>query len=411
MAERQLEDWISSYLEYVDNSEPAHMFKLWSAIIAISSCLKRKCFLDWGMFTLYPNLYVVLVGPSGCRKGTAMGPAFDLMNTLNIRMSAESTTRESLIRELNRSSDSHICHTTGAMQMHSSLTIFAQELTVFIGFGKMDLISDLTDWYDCRPRWRYQTKNEELADDIINVWVTLFGATTPALIQTALPPDAIGLGLTSRIIFVFERKKGKSCPAPFLSQEQIALKPKLLHDLEQILMLSGQFRFSSEAFEAYTDWYIRQETNRPFNDERLGGYMERRPMHLLKLCMIMSASRSNSMHIILEDLERALEILTATEKKMPLVYSGVGRSPLAATTEQILRIISIRKTVEYSTLLRMFSHDIGEFELSRILKSLEAMKSIRCTTNGTNAGMVIEFIDKNAIVEDDCCVINEPGCN
>ena len=62
---RALKDWIDSYLDFVDNSEPPQMFKLWCAISVIASALERKCYLSWGTLTFYPNIYIVLVAPSG----------------------------------------------------------------------------------------------------------------------------------------------------------------------------------------------------------------------------------------------------------------------------------------------------------------------------------------------------------
>jgi hypothetical protein len=380
--DRMLPDWIDSYMAYVDNTEPAEAFKLWTAIFCIVACLKRKCFLDWGTITFYPNMYVVLVGPSGCRKGTAMGPGFNMLTELNVRMAAEATTRESLIRELCRTGSETSVSEEGNLELHSSLSIFSQELSVFLGYNNMQLMSDLTDWYDCRARWRYSTKDKALSDDIINVWVSLFGATTPSLIQTSLPHDAIGLGLTSRIIFVFEQKKGKSVPAPFLTEEAIALKPKLLHDLERILMLSGQFRYSSSFLANYIKWYQYQEKNPPFQDERLAGYMERRPNHILKLCMIMSASRSSEMIIREVDLERALIILTETERKMPQVFSGLGKSQLAPIQHRVMHILALRDRMTYMELYNRVSNDVDTMGFDKILKSIEASGYARTVHEG-----------------------------
>lgn len=146
MTPRQLPDWIETYLSYVENTEPAEQFKLWTAISCIAACLQRKVVLEYGALTLYPNMYVVLVAPSGGRKGTAMGPGYKMLRELNVRMSAEATTREALIRALNTSSDTDIQEETGDMYLHSSLTIYSQELTVFLGYDKKQLKSDLTDW-------------------------------------------------------------------------------------------------------------------------------------------------------------------------------------------------------------------------------------------------------------------------
>ena len=163
--------------------------------------------MQWGTISFYPNMYVVLVGPSGkCRKGTAMSQGYDFLKEMGTKMAAESTTREALIQALQQSNDTQVDPVTNKMYLHASLTIYSQELTVFLGYNNVALMSDLTDWYDCRSSWTYRTKHQG-TDEIIGVYVNLIGATTPELLQTALPRDAIGGGLTARMIFVFETKK------------------------------------------------------------------------------------------------------------------------------------------------------------------------------------------------------------
>jgi len=102
-------------------------------------------------------MYVVLVGPSGrCRKGTAMNQGMWFMREMGIKMAAESITREALIRELKEANkEMSVDVTTGELNMHASITIYSQELTVFLGYNNLALMSDLTDWYDCRNEWTY----------------------------------------------------------------------------------------------------------------------------------------------------------------------------------------------------------------------------------------------------------------
>lgn len=377
---RLLQDWVKSYLIYTDNSEPSEQFRLWTAIAGIASCLKRKCWLDWGTLTFYPNMYIVLVGPSGAaRKGTAMRPVYKMLSELNVRMSAQATTRESLIRQLAQSTDSNINPNGGQMSLHSSLTIYSPELTVFLGFNNMALMSDLTDWYDCIDKWNYSTKDTKLSDNITNVWVNLFGATTPTMIRSALPSDAVGLGLTSRIIFVYSRRKDKACPITFQSAEEKELEKYLLHDLEQISMLSGAFSVTEEFINTYVDWYTETDKlcEEVISDDRFQGYIERRPNHLMKLSMIFSAARSNDMLITKQDFLGALELLTNTEKNMPLVFGAGGTNQMSGSLDKIVRFIALRKTVDYSEILTKFIHEVDERGLNQILQSLENMGAIQ----------------------------------
>jgi len=162
---RKVPDWIDGFLRCTENTEPSRAYRLWTAVASIASVLQRKCRLDWGTLTFYPNMYVVLVGPPAARKGTAMSLAKPLLDELQIKMAAEAITREALIRELKNSTDTLITE-GGKMYFHSSLTIWSQELTVFLGYQNHQLMSDLTDWYDCRNQWIYRTKNSG-TDEII----------------------------------------------------------------------------------------------------------------------------------------------------------------------------------------------------------------------------------------------------
>lgn len=376
MAERVLADWLDSYLEYTSNSEPPVLFRTWTALSVLAGVLQRKCSLPWGSLTFYPNLYIVLVAPSGkARKGTALGPGMDFLEELDIKMAAESTTRESLIREL-KNSHATIIRPDGKTEFHSSLTIFSQELTVFLGYQNRQLMSDLTDWYDCRKKWTYRTKNMG-TDDITGLWVNLIGATTPELIQTSMPMDAIGGGLTSRIIFIFEQRKGKIVPAPFLSDHERDLKKQLLRDLESILMMQGEFKATPDFLDYWMEWYTAQEDNPPFEDNRFSGYFERRPNHVMKLSMILSASRSSKMVVDVNDLKRAIKILEATEVKMQYTFSGVGKSNVADVVHRVMVEVGVRKECTFGILMEQFIRDVDKLTLEKILQSLQAMGFIK----------------------------------
>ena len=334
---RKLNDWIESYLEYTENSEPPDLYKEWIAVSVIASVLQRKCFLRWGPIIFYPNMYIVLVGPSGkCRKGTAMNDGAKFLEKLGIKTAAEAITREALIKELNERSNQSIDPKTGEILMHASLTIYSQELTVFLGQNNQQLMSDITDWYDCRNRWKYRTKNMG-TDDIVGVWVNLIGATTPDLIQSALPADAIGGGLSSRIIFVYEENKGKLIPFPFQHVQDKKLKEDLIFDLEEIHMTTGEFSITEDFIDLYGDWYIDQAVNHPFqNNRNFSGYVDRRATHVLKLCVILSASYGSNKAITRETLERAIDLLERTEVKMGRVFSGYGTSSIAQLLGRIM---------------------------------------------------------------------------
>lgn len=370
---RRLSDWINGYMTYTDNSEPPYLYRKWCAVSVVAAALQRKCCLPWGSLTFYPNMYIILVGPPAARKGTAMGPAQDLLYDLGIKMASEAITREALIRELKNANGTIIDPETGSIEHHSSLTVFSPELTVFIGYNNPALLSDLTDWYDCRKKWVYRTKTQG-TDEIFGVFVNILGATTPDLIRATLPLDAIGGGLTSRMIFVFEPNKGKVVPAPFYTEAEQTLLQQLQADLEQIHLLQGDFRPTESFLESWIDWYSVQDQNPPFKDRNFAGYLERRPNHVMKLSMILNASRTDSMILESIDFENALHLLEQTEAKMPRTFSGVGSSSVAGVLAQVMAEVGNRKSVTFSELLNIFHQDADKRTLEAVVDTMVSMK-------------------------------------
>jgi hypothetical protein len=390
VSDRELPNWLDSFVQYTDNSEPPVSFRLWTAISCIAAVLRRKCYLPWGSLTFFPNMYIVLVAPSGkARKGTAMGPGQKLLRDLDIRMTAEAITRESLIRELANAKDSFVDHKDRMIE-HSSMTIFSKELTVFLGYQNHQLMSDLTDWFDCDDHWVYRTKTQG-TDIVTGVWVNLIGATTPSLIQTAMSLEAIGGGLTSRMIFVYEHKRGKSVALPMLSPSDHELREKLLRDLERISMMQGPFAVNDSFIDPWVPWYESQEDNPPFNDNRFAGYFERRAMHCLKLAMILNASRTTTMTLDDSDFHNALQILEKTEQKMSFAFSGVGKGANIDTMSQVMTEMAVCKETTFAKLMSRFYYDVDKFTLGKILETLESMNQI--TVRHANGQQVIKWMD------------------
>jgi hypothetical protein len=391
MSNRELSDWISGFVEFTENSEPPISFRKWTAVSCIAAALQRKCYLPWGSLTFYPNMYIILVAPSGkARKGTAMGPGYDLLADLEIKMAAEAITREALVRELRQVKGSYM-NEHEVQISHSSLTIFSKELTVFLGYQNHQLMSDLTDWFDCSNLWTYRTKTQG-EDRITGVWVNLIGATTPHLIQSSMSLEAIGGGLTSRMIFVYEHKRGKSVALPMLTPDDHVLREKLLRDLERISLMQGPFVVDESFIEPWVPWYESQEDNPPFDDQRFSGYFERRAMHCLKLSMIMNASRSEEKVITSRDFFDALALLELAEKKMMFAFSGVGKGMNSDTMSQVMAELAVSRETTFQNLLRKFYYDVDKFTLSKIIETLEAMGAV--TISRDSGQQIIKFTGK-----------------
>ena len=392
---RNVPDWIEGFMELTENSEPPTLFRKWAGISAIASALQRKVRVELGLsLTFYPNLYVVLVGPSATGKGTAMKFASDIIEQIpTIRLSAQATSLQALIRRMKDTNLTDVNVETGEQTYHSSLTIFSTEFTVFLGYHNQELIAALCEWYDCHNRWTYETIARK-KEEVVGVWVNLFAGTTPDAIQASLPIESIGGGLTSRIIFVVEEKRGKLVVIPTKTEREIRLQQMLIYDLEAISQLSGIMSYTEGFLKIYSEWCYYADTHRPLQDKKFDGYCGRRRKHLITLSMVCCASHSDDMIVTSEDIERAIELLAEVEMKMGKVFKGMGRSGTSDLLSDAIAFMANSQVpdVPLFQFARYFEGDMDKWEMDRVITTMEAMNLIKVIRN-PGVGSILHILD------------------
>ena len=367
--QRELPDWIDGWVEHRSNTEAPTVYNKWVAVAMIAAVLERKCFIRWDKL-IYPNFYIVLVGPPAGGKGVAMGSARDMLNEMSIQIAADATTKERLAQRLQEATDNYQDRDTGETKSQSAITIFSEEFAVFLGYGNQELMPWLCDWYDCKNSWDYEVK-QSADTKVKNLWLNIIGATTPELLQDVLPRESFGSGLNSRIIYVYADGRERLVIFPHLAKGQEGLWNKLLIDLQLIRTWEGEFVPDESYLMAWKDWYPKQRNFTIGNDPRMNGYVGRRPTHLHKLAMIMNASRDGEQVLTEADLKRGLEFLEEMEQTMLRAFSGIGRSRNASTTHAVLSFIRTQGEVQLSSLYDRFKFDADRDEMSSVLATIE----------------------------------------
>jgi len=397
---RELRNWIDSYVQYTDNTESPLIYHIWCSLSVIAGALQRRVYLKWGLGqVIYPNLYTVLIGPSGrTRKGVAIGIAKEFLKAVpHVTVTPESSSgRQAMILAMKRAlRNFNDPSKNNKIEFHCAVTAFSEELAVFLGQGDIAYLSNLTDWYDSKDDWEYETVGRG-KDSLQGLCLNLLGGTAPDWIQSMIPQEALGGGFTSRIIFVVEEHKRKIVPEHTVTKEEYDLHAKLSRDLERIALLAGEITFSPTAKNLYVNWYIGEDIKMankemPINDHRFAGYCERRATHLRKLMIICSVARGDSLVIEDEDFVAALKLLKGAEENMHKTFGGLGK---ARNSDQLEQIINYMKEVRISTrevVMRKFYRDIDLDTFMKIEETLERhMKVLKTTvhTEGLQKGIV-----------------------
>ena len=385
MSVRLLPDWIASYLKFTENTEPPKSYHTWTAISVLAGALQRRVYMKWGHEVIYPNLYIILVGPSGrSRKGTAMKIGKSLLQEVKgVTQTSESITREALIRAM-KSAVTNFADGKD-IKFQCAITCISPELSVFLGQRDIKFLSNLTDWYDSSDQWTYETKGAGI-DSVQGVCFNLLGATAPDWIQSMLPQEAIGGGFTSRCIFIVEEDKGQIVAKELLTEADLKIRTALKNDLELIATITGEMKFDSYAEQAYIAWYENQEKAiseniMPVDDPRFSGYCERRATHVKKLSMVMSVCRNNERLITKDDFWAAVAVMEGAEIKMAKAFGGLGRAKFSDITQIILEYLEKNREVKRSSLLRMFYREIDSTTLKMLEEMFEQMKVVKIVRN------------------------------
>lgn len=382
---RELSGWLNNYLQYTDNSESPISYHTWCGLSVIAGALQRRVYLRWGLGrVIYPNLYTVLIGPSGrTRKGVAIGIAKDfLKNIPGITVTPESSSgRQAMILAMKRALTNFQDPSDGKIKFHCSVTAFSEELSVFLGQGDIAYLSNLTDWYDSKDDWEYETVGRG-KDSLQGLCLNMLGGTAPDWIQSMIPQEALGGGFTSRIIFIVEEAKRKIVPEYFQTPEEVELGHKLTRDLERISQLAGEVKFTDAAKQLYIDWYIEQDTalsaGKPaITDPRFAGYCERRATHLQKLMIICSAGRGDDLLIHPEDFHAAMSLLTSAEETMPKTFGGLGKARLSDETDIILNYIKKVGITTRKALMQKFYRDVDPQTLGNIEATMQHLGVVK----------------------------------
>lgn len=398
---RQLDNWLDAYLEYTNNSESPLSYHTWCGLSIMAGAMQRKVYLRWGLGQIiYPNLYIVLIGPSGrTRKGVAIGIAKELLKDVpGITITPESSSgRQAMILAMKRATVNFQDPSDGKVKWHCSVTSFSEELSVFLGQGDISYLASLTDWYDSKDDWEYETVGRG-KDSLHGLCLNFLGGTAPDWIQSMIPYEAVGGGFTSRVIFIVETEKRKLVPEHTMTDREIQLQEALQNDLERISKMAGEVLLLDETKKLYVDWYIEQDkltsAGQPaVDDPRFAGYCERRATHLRKLMMICSAARSDNLIVEPSDFKRALKLLESAEVNMARTFGGFGKSKTSDATETIKDYIQKVRITTRKTVLARFYRDVDAFTLSQIESTLVQMGFMRAKPLIQQMDKAYEYID------------------
>ncbi len=366
-------------------TEASHSYHLACFLSAVGACLRRHVYIQRAG-RHHPNLYIVLVGPSGgARKSTALHLGLDLVEAIHRKFAIVRTldSREGFIENLDELGKSNA--QSGGVTAILSL----EELRSLIDKTRMEglgnIVPMLTHAYDCPRSLDVRTRKNPVK--VENPTLSLAAATTWDWLEGIKSPDLLG-GLGNRVMWVAGEPGAAIDDPPEPDGERWNGLVRELRARIARWRRHGSTKFSLSPQAAARWKIIYGEIYAHRNDDPLIATLcERLQNHCLKVALIHAALDGQSV-IELHHLEAAYAFTQFLYDGLWNLFRGFGMSPTGKLEAKIIEVVKAAgpEGIRLPKLKRRFwRYDTEMF--NRCLRSL-------CETDGP----LVRFTDGRKVI-------------
>lgn len=359
------------------HTDAPDQYVVWSALSLIGATLKNNVRLEIGTYTLYPNQFVVLVGPPGVGKSSSMAMVSDiikenklnpLVNTLSDRITAEKII-EQIAKGWNTAPTFKNQQVVVGALDHNCL-IFSSEIRVLLGASEWMLEFLEEAW--SRTTFEYQTKTQGSVS-IDSMCCSLLAGSVPNALRSMDKDSKMVItgGFSSRCLFIYADTPSKDLTFP----ESLKKTPKskalfddLVTDLHDIASIRGEFSIATDARILFEDFLKKNRiAGKDDNNEAIANFRARIKAHTLKLAMILSASRSSSLIIEQLDMANAIHEMQRITQTLEKLFRGAGDAVDAENVARVQSLLEKRGMASRNEILKALWQHVSPESLDKIL--------------------------------------------
>lgn len=371
-------NFLKKLKELTAEVETPESFIYWAGLASISAVVKRNVFLNKKYYVLYPNIYVMIVGPSGIGKGFATSLARNLVSEA---MCTNVIYGRSSIQGIIDDMSKQITFKNGYVLNTASAFIVSSELaSSFVKDPQTQVI--LTDIYDSNyhAEWINLLKKDGKAR-LKEICVTMLSGTNEEHLNEFLDSASIGGGFIARTLIIKEEEKARINALIDFDKEEIKGLDigELVDYLRALSSLKGHFTLTDEAKIMYKEWYEPfARALKELND--FTGTAQRLHDQILKVAMLLSLSENTDLVIREDQLEEAINLCTG---ELRGIMSDSSKRPGKGD-------LSEQMSIFLDTLLKE-----PEYKISR----RELLHKKHKDFDVNNLGVIVDTLSEGGIIE------------
>lgn len=375
--------FLRDYQEFATGNECPAIYHTWCGMSALSSLASRRFWVDQGFFTVYPNLYIILVGDPGIKKTTGMKLARKLIQQFpHIPVAPASITKEAITQHMAEKGSpcQKVFSYEGHRKDYTHLTIFCNEIVSLLSAGgnPIGMIDFLTDIWD-QDVFEVKTKNKG-RDLVKGPFITILACMTPETTKNLLNQSIISGGFSRRCMFVMAHRNEKPVARPQLTKEQTDAWDRCIQRANEIQKMSGKFQWSPEAETFFDEWYDKNFWQTEQTDDIvMQGFYRSKGEYVLKIAMLVSLSEKNELILTKADIEAALHFIEQVEPEVSTVFAGTGRNEMAPIANAMLLLVKEKGKMDVKRLYAAFYAQASMDEMNEVIRFLVNQKKVKLT--------------------------------
>ncbi len=374
-----MESFLRNYAIATQGNESPPLYHNWCALSTLGSLASRRIWIDQGHFTVYPSMYVLLVGDPGIKKSTAMNHSKRMIYEFKtqVPMTTSSHTKQDLT-QLMGAEDSP-CRKAFSIgegdeketKQYTHLSIFCDEFVSFLEAGNpIQMIQFLTEaWHNDRVGVGTKSSGK---DDIQFPCINILGCMTTQTNTDLVKQKLITSGFSRRVMFVYADKGGEPVPRPVVTDEMREAWDKCIARGKEVLKLKGEFTWTPEAQQIFDPWYITNDQKiRTEDSDVMKFYYTTKPEFVLKVAMLISLSEQDELVMKPEFIELSLAMLGQIEENLEMLFSNVGRNELGPIASAIERMVQTSDVpIPVKRIYAAFYKDATQDEMDKMIEHL-----------------------------------------